>query len=78
VADSIGWVVEAIVPAVGTPLVRRRYLFAVSSESADDAYRLVRQRLGGLHCAVTVRLRLAPRAVADLQIGSDRIKELAR
>ena len=76
VADISGWVVEAIVPAVGTALVRRRHLFAVSGANAEDAERLVRQRLGSLHCAVTVRFRLEPRAVADLKMGSDPIKEL--
>jgi hypothetical protein len=78
VADISGWVVEAVVPAVGTKLVRRRYLFAVSSDNAGEAERLVRQRLGSLHCAVAVRLRLEPRAVANLKMGSDAIKELAR
>ena len=77
-ADISGWVVEAIVPAVGTTLVRRRYLFAVSSDNASEAERLVRQRLGSLHCAIAVRLRLEPRAIADLQMGSNPIKELAR
>jgi hypothetical protein len=78
VADIGGWVVEAIVPAVGTALVRRRYLSAVSSDHASEAERLVRQRLGSLHCAIAVRLRLEPRAVADLHMGSDHIKELQR
>jgi hypothetical protein len=77
-ADISGWVVEAVVPAVGTTLVRRRYLFAVSSDNAGEAERLVRQRLGSLHCAVAVRQRLEPRAVADLKMGWDAIKELAR
>jgi hypothetical protein len=77
-ADISGWIVEAVVPAVGTTLVRRRYLFAVSSDNAGKAERLVRQRLGSLHCAISVRLRLEPRAVADLHMGSDAIKELAR
>jgi hypothetical protein len=77
-ADISGWIVEAVVPAVGTTLVRRRYLFAVSSDHASEAERLVRQRLGSLHCAVAVRLRLEPRAVADLGMGMDRIKELPR
>ena len=77
-ADLCGWVVEAVVPAVGTALVRRRHFFAVSSNNAGEAERLVRQRLGSLHCAVAVRLRLEPSAVADLKMGSDPIKELAR
>ena len=77
-ADISGWIVEAVVPAVGTTLVRRRYLFAVSSDNASEAERLVRQRLGSLHCAVAVRLRLEPRAVADLKMGLDHIKELQR
>ena len=76
VADISGWVVEAVIPAVGTSLVRRRYLFAVSSDNASEAERLVRQRLGSLHCAIAVRLRLEPRAIADLKMGSDHIKEL--
>ena len=78
VSDMCGWVVEAIVPAVGTALVRRRHLFAVNSNNAGEAERLVRQHLGSLHCAVAVRLRLEPRAVADLAMGSDPIKELAQ
>ena len=77
-AIGSGWVVEAVVPAVGTPFVRRRYLFAVNSDDANEAKRLVRQKLGSRHCAVAVRLRLEPRVVADLNLGTDRIKELLR
>jgi hypothetical protein len=77
-AIGSGWVVEAVVPAVGTPFVRRRYLFAVNSDDVNEAKRLVQQKLGGLHCAVEVRLRLEPRALADLNMGTDRIKELPR
>ena len=68
--------VEAVVPAVGTPFVRRR--FAVNSDDVNEAKRLVQQKLGSLHCAVQVRLRLEPRALADLNMGTDSIKELPR
>jgi hypothetical protein len=40
-AIGSGWVVEAVVPAVGTPFVRRRYLFAVKSDDVSEAKRLV-------------------------------------
>jgi hypothetical protein len=75
-AIGSGWVVEAVVPAVGTPFVRRR--FAVNSDDVNEAKRLVQQKLGSLHCAVQVRLRLEPRALADLNMGTDSIKELPR
>ena len=71
-----GWMVEAIVPAVGTALVRRRYLFAVCSNRPEEAERIVRARLGGLHCTVQARLQLAPRAVASLDVASGGIKEI--
>ena len=74
-AATSGWMVEAVVPAVGTQLVRRRYLFAVSSEEAKDAERLVRDRIGNLHCTVVARVRLAPRALGQLDL-EDGIKEL--
>ena len=71
-----GWMVEAVVPAVSTQqLVRRRYLFAVSSAEAKDAERLVRDRIGNLHCTVVARVRLAPRALGQLDL-EDGIKEL--
>jgi hypothetical protein len=74
--NTNGWVVEAVVPAVGTSLVRRRYLFAVCSDRPEEAERMVRARLGGLHCTVDARLKLAPRAVANLNIVPDRIQEI--
>lgn len=70
-----GWIVEAVAPAVGPTLLRRHYMFAVASQDADEAERLVRDRLGNLHCTVEARIRLAPRALAQFEVAQG-MKEL--
>ena len=72
-----GWMVEAVVPAIGSSLVRRRYVFAVGADDARHAERLVRVELGGLHCMIAAKIRLAPRALAQLNVDPDCVEQLS-
>lgn len=73
---SCGWIVEVIVPTVGASVVRRRYIFAVGVDDTRHAERLVRTRLGGLHCTIAARIRLAPGELAQLNVDREGVEEL--
>ena len=76
-ATGHGWMVEAVVPAIGSALVRRRYIFAVGVDDARRAERLVRIELGGVHCVIAAKIRLAPRALAQFNIDPDCVEQLS-
>ena len=70
-----GWLVEVVVPIVGLGVGWRR-VFAVRTDDDTRAIQVVRDALNGLHCSVKARLRLTPRALAQLDLGYEGIKEI--
>ena len=74
-ASPAGWLVEVETPLVGLDN-EKRSLFAVGTADEGRAVELVRRAVGGLHCAVQVKLKLAPRALASMNVSREQVKLL--
>ena len=74
-ASPAGWLVEVQIPLLGWE-IERRSLFAVGTAEEGRAVHLVCTAVGGLHCAVHVKLKLSQRALADMNIGREQVKML--
>jgi hypothetical protein len=72
---SNGWLVEVMVGGlhVTTP---RQLLFAAAVEDAESAVQAVRSHIGGLHCTLEAKCRLAPRALAQLGVTTGTVAAL--
>jgi hypothetical protein len=70
-----GWIVNVSVPVVGAKEPSQR-LFAVGADDSATAEGLTRQAVGNLHCRISARLRLSPRALASFEIGAGEIQEM--
>lgn len=72
---SDGWLVEVLVSGlhVRTP---SQLLFAAAIEDEDGAVRAVRTHIGGLHCTVEAKCRLAPRALVQLGVMAGKVAPL--
>ena len=70
-----GWMVEVTVPFVGAK-ERMQRLFAVGTADKDAAETLTRQTVGNLHCSITARVKLASRALANLQVAEGGVQEI--
>ena len=51
-------------------------VFAASIEDADAAVDAVRRAVGGLRCDIEARIRLSPRALAQLAVRPGEVKSL--
>ena len=74
-ASPAGWLVEVATPLLGWD-IERRSLFAVGSADEDRAVKLVRSAVGGLHCAVRIKLKLSQRALAGMKVRPEQVKLL--
>ena len=74
-ASPAGWLVEVETPLLGWD-IERRCLFAVGTADEGRAVNLVRSAVGGLHCAVRVKLKLSQRALAGMNVGREQVKML--
>ena len=72
-ASPVGWLVEVETPLLGWD-IGRRCLFAVGAADEVRALELVRTAVGGLHCAVQVKLKLSQRALAGMNVGREQVK----
>jgi hypothetical protein len=70
-----GWIVEALVPKLNAA-EPSQMVFAASIEDADAAIDAVRQAVGGLRCDIEARMRLTPRALAQLALRPGEVKSL--
>jgi len=67
--------VEVTVPVVGVREPMQR-LFAVGTPEKGAAETLTRRVLGNLHCAITARIKLAPRALASFNVVGGGVQEI--
>ena len=74
-ASPVGWLVEVETPLLGWA-VGRRSGFAVGTAAEGRAVELVRRAVGGLHCALQVKLKLSQRALAGMNVGREQVKLL--
>ena len=74
-AFPAGWLVEVDTPLLGLNK-ERRCLFAVGAADEVRALELVRTAVGGLHCAVHVKLKLSQRALAGMNVGREQVRML--
>ena len=72
---SDGWLVEVSVPRLHYQHPRR-FLFAAAIDDASEAARAVRKMVGGLHCEITAKCRLAPRALVQFGIRQGEARQL--
>jgi hypothetical protein len=56
--------------------MERSSLFAVGCPEEERAVQLVRHTVGGLHSAVQAKVKLSPRALAELEIRPEEVKML--
>jgi hypothetical protein len=70
-----GWIVEALVPKLNAA-EPSQMVFAASIEDADAAVDAVRRAVGGLRCDIEARIRLSPRALAQLAVRPGEVKSL--
>lgn len=75
VALRSGWIVEAMVPTRHA-MKPSQIVFAASIEDADAAVDAVRLAIGGLHCEVEAKIRLSPRALAQLAVRPGEVRSL--
>jgi hypothetical protein len=64
---SEGWLVEVSVPRLHYDFPRR-FLYAVAIDDEHEAARAVRKIVGGLHCFIAPKCRLAARALTQLGV----------
>ena len=74
-ASPAGWLVEVETPLLGWD-IERRSLFAVGTADEGRAVELVRRAVGGLHCAVHLKMKMSQRALAGLNVGREQVKML--
>ena len=74
-ASPAGWLVEVETPLVGWD-IERRSLFAVGTADESRAVELVRKAVGGLHCAVHLKMKMSQRAIAGMNVGREEVKLL--
>jgi hypothetical protein len=70
-----GWIVEALVPKLNAA-EPSQMVFAASIEDPDAAVDAVRRAVGGLRCDIEARMRLTPRALAQLALRPGEVKSL--
>jgi hypothetical protein len=61
---SLGWDIE------------RRSVFVLGTVDEGRAFELVRTAVGGLHCAMQIKLKLSQRALASMNVGREQVKML--